>query len=379
MSANTNTNTTLPSTYRALQFHSPSEPATIVTKPTPTLPPPLGTAIIKPLQASVVSYTNEIFQNGNPRGYKYPLPLVPGVSCIGRLVGTPADAPALQPGQLVLVDAVIRARDQEAGGAEFLLGYHGGRGLSYRIMEEAWRDGTWAEVLRVPVENVHVLDEARLLGATRLGYKLEDLGAMASLAVPYGGLATVKLRPGETVIVAPATGGFGGAAVHVALALGARVIAMGRNEAALAGLEALGQGSAAAAGLGSKAVDVFFEISPPRVVDGPNQTVPYLTAAIKSLRKKGRAVFMGGILHDVSLPVWDIAHGLKTLQGWWMYTPTQLEELIHLLESGTLRVGAERGFKCSGVFPLEKWEEAFEVAARESAPGSYTVLAPNRE
>ena len=40
----------------------------------------------------------------------------------------------------------------------------------------------------------------------------------------------IKLEAGETVVVCPATGGFGGAGVQVAVAMGARVIAMGRNE-----------------------------------------------------------------------------------------------------------------------------------------------------
>lgn len=134
MSPTTVTAIPLPATYRALEFHSSSAPATIITKPTPSLPLPLGTALVKPLQAGIVGYSNDIFQNGNPRGYAYPLPFTPGPSCIARLVAVPADAPALKPGQLVLVDAMIRARDHEADGAAFLLGFHGGTGVSRSIM-----------------------------------------------------------------------------------------------------------------------------------------------------------------------------------------------------------------------------------------------------
>lgn len=103
---NTSSSSSLPPTYRALQIHSASEPATIVTKPSPSLPPPSGTVILKPLQAIVVSYASEFLQNGNPRGYMYPLPLVPGPSCVGRVVAVPPDAPALKPGQLVFLDSV---------------------------------------------------------------------------------------------------------------------------------------------------------------------------------------------------------------------------------------------------------------------------------
>lgn len=139
---------------------------------------------------------------------------------------------------------------------------------------------------------------------------MKDLGSLMTLAVAFGGLDTAKLRPGETVIIAPATGSFGGAAVHVALALGAQVIALGRNKTTLQELEVLGEGRVAtaqlsgsvegdldniktvAAKLGRRTAvaDVFFEISPPYVVDGQGQVVPYITAGLMALRKGRRAV-----------------------------------------------------------------------------------------
>lgn len=246
-----------------------------------------------------------------------------------------------------------------------------------------------------PVENIHVLNESILFG--RLGYTMEDLGPLMTLAVAFGGLETAKLRPGETVIIAPATGSFGGAAVHVALALGTQVIAMGRNKAILAELETLGQGKVAtsplsgsvegdlegiktaAAKLGSRGLDVFFEISPPNVVDGPGQTVHYITAALTTLRKGGRAVFMGGIREQINVPIWELAHGLKALLGWWMYTPQQLKTLILLIETGVLTLGKRRGFVCKGVFSLDEWEKGFSLAAREAKAGSFVLLQPNRE
>jgi NADPH:quinone reductase-like Zn-dependent oxidoreductase len=56
--------------------------------------------------------------------------------------------------------------------------------------------------------------------------------------VPYGGLRDIDLKPGETIIIAPAAGSFGGAAVKLALAMGALVIAVGRNPEALKKLAA---------------------------------------------------------------------------------------------------------------------------------------------
>ncbi|KAH7043761.1 hypothetical protein B0J12DRAFT_539940, partial [Macrophomina phaseolina] len=45
----------------------------------------------------------------------------------------------------------------------------------------------------------------------------------------FGELSDIDVRPGETVVTAPAAGLYGGAAVHAALALGVRVMAAGRD------------------------------------------------------------------------------------------------------------------------------------------------------
>lgn len=62
-----------------------------------------------------------------------------------------------------------------------------------------------------------------------LGYDVDQLGWVLKGLVPYGGFRSINLLPGESVIIAPATGGFGSAAVVVALAMGAIVIAMARK------------------------------------------------------------------------------------------------------------------------------------------------------
>src|SRR3954449_6649652 len=67
----------------------------------------------------------------------------------------------------------------------------------------------------------------------------ERLVGLSKLAVPYGGFLRAGLQAGETVLVNGASGYFGSAAVILALALGAaRVVAVGRDSAALAALAA---------------------------------------------------------------------------------------------------------------------------------------------
>ncbi len=157
-------------------------------------------------------------------------------------------------------------------------------------MRGEWRDSTYAEYAKVPLETCEVLDEGRLCGG--LGYEVVELAAMAALLVPYGGLRDIGLRAGETVIVSPATGAFGGAAVLVALAMGARVIAMGRNVEKLERIKGrserietvpiTGDVQRDAAALKSFGpVDAFFDISPPEAGKST-----HIKSGILALRRK---------------------------------------------------------------------------------------------
>ena len=139
-------------------------------------------------------------------------------------------------------------------------------------MRGEWKDSTYAEYAKVPLETCEVLDEGKL--CSRLGYSIADLACISAMLVPYGGLRDIDLKAGETVIVSPATGAFGGAAVMVALAMGARVIAMGRNVKMLETIKTRSErietvpitgdvvkDLEALKSFGS--VDAFFDISPP--------------------------------------------------------------------------------------------------------------------
>ncbi|KAI1413738.1 NAD(P)-binding protein [Hypoxylon sp. FL1857] len=372
----------LPETYTGLQFHSASSPPTLTALPTPV--PTAGTVIVKPLYSIIVQYANEIFTNGNPRGYKYPLPLVPGGACIARVAAVPPDATKLKPGQLVFVELTVRARDDP--NVKILRGFHEGYSEgTRRLMGGEWRNGCWATYSTAPLENAHVLDENILL--RNLGYKIEELGSLSQLVVPYGGLADVDLKPGETVLIAPATGSFSSAAVHVALAMGARVVAMGRNETALAELKKLAEPGRvetvkisgdvqedinALARFGP--LDVYFDISP-----RPASKSSHIKAGIMSLRPGGRMSLMGGIPGDIDIPYWHVSYNGITIKGTFMNTIQQAKELVKLVERGVLKIGSRAGMKVAGKFRLEDWEEALKAAAAEGGPGRSVYFIPNGE
>lgn len=220
-----------------------------------------------------------------------------GTSAIARVAAIGPDTTLLKEGDLVHYDCTIHGRDDYE--AVVLLGLSlGGNEGSKHLMEGEWRHGTFAEYAKAPLENVFKLDETRL--CRELEYSIPQLCWILQALIPYGGLRSIGLQAGETIIIAPATGPFGSAATVVSLAMGARVIAMGRNLEALAGLKKLGPGgrveTAQIVGDAEKEMaelakfgkaDVFFDISPPEV-----HNLTHFTAAVQSLKRNGRVSIM---------------------------------------------------------------------------------------
>lgn len=381
----------LPQTHKALVLTKIGSPLHLSsTHPTPVLVP--GSAIIKILCAGLLSYSRDIYNGA--RKYTLPTPSIPGSGAIGRIVSVGNDATTLRAGDLVLCDIYLRGRDDRDVGA--LMGVHDGHSVAARRMVHGeWRDSTYAEYVKLPLENCFRLDEGKLLGPPSSGgYSVEELLHITSFAVPYGGLRDVGLDVCETVLIAPATGMFGSAAVKVALAMGANVIAMGRNSEALEQLKSdhvnnnnnsAGRGNgggrletvlitnniqtetAAIASFGLP-VDVYFDISPPSASEST-----HLRSGILSVRHGGRVSLMGGIKGDVSVPLGYVMHANMTIKGKWMYEREDILRLIRMVESGRLRVDGGSVKK----YALEQWEEAFEVAAREAGPGKMVALVPS--
>ncbi|KAF4627802.1 hypothetical protein G7Y89_g10345 [Cudoniella acicularis] len=216
----------------------------------------------------------------------------------------------------------------------------------------------------MPLENCYPLDEQTLKG--KFGYGVEELQDISRLLVPYGGLADINLKPGETVIITPATGPFGGAAVKVALAMGARVIAMGRNTEALKKLseshsrietvQITGDVQAELKSLQAfGTIDAWLDISPP--VAG-NST--HFKSCFLALRHSGRVSLMGGLNGELAIPVKVVVHRDLRIKGKWMYSRQNVLDLIKMVEVGVLKLGGQRVEK----FKLEEWEMAFELGRR---------------
>ncbi|KAI2467025.1 putative quinone oxidoreductase [Annulohypoxylon bovei var. microspora] len=366
----------LPPEHRALVLDTIEDGFHVKNLPTPQ--PGLGNAIIHITAAGVISYHREVYNGG--RAYEFPKPIVGGLSAIGRVAAVGPDATVLQHGQLVYVDCVIHSRDDPDD--LFLTAIHEGLTPgSKKLIHDVWRDGNWAEYAKVPLENCFVLDEARLCGA--LGYKVPDLLYMCYLLVPYGGLRDIRVEPGETVVVAPATGGYGGAGVMTAIAMGARVIAMGRNEKELARLKELvrkgspnanietvkltGDEMADAAALKAfGTIDAVLDFSPPNASKSL-----HVKSAIRALKRGGRVSLMG--LNE-ELMLFAVVGRNISLKGKLMYEREDIIQFIKMLERGLFPRG--ENFADTRLFKLEDWKEALDVGAEHTGIGKFVAFAP---
>lgn len=355
-------------------------PPKVETIPTPKAGP--GSAVVLIIAANVLAYAKEAFSGERP--YPLPKPLTIGASAVGRIAAIGPDTTTLKPGQLVIVDAFIHGRDEPS--ATILSGLHEGMtDASRALMRGEWRDSTYAQYAKWPLENLHPLDEQRLLGRSAsggLGYTAEDLTYISTLAVPFGGLSDIELKPGETVIIAPATGSFGGAAVRMAVAMGARVIAMGRNKDALQRIAAGNERTEvvpitgdvqadlkALQGFGT--IDAYFDISPPQASKST-----HLKSCILALRPGGRVALMGGQSEDVPMPVSAIMYKSIKIHGKFMYERDDMRVLIKMVEVGVLKLTGDSGGKVIGTFKLEEWERAFAAAAEGQAHGERALITP---
>lgn len=188
------------------------------------IPEPIhGSAVVKVLATQVSPVAKNVFAGHFPVPLR--TPVTPSSSAIARIHTVGPDATSLKPGQLVFLDFWVQSRDDPD--ASILQGYMGGE----NTIEANWSNGTYAEYARVPLEKIWTLNEDLL--TNKLGYSFADLAWLGSICIPLAGLMDIDTRPGDTVIVAPATGHFSGAAVQAAIALGARVVACSRNEKVL--------------------------------------------------------------------------------------------------------------------------------------------------
>ena len=343
--------------------------------------PVLGTGevIVDVVAGGVLSYAREVFSG--ERKFLLELPVVPGPGGIGRVRAFGPDATHLSKGDWVYCDPTVRSRDDATSPDVTLQGWTAGSAGGLKLQRH-FGNASWAEQIRVPTEN-----------AFRIGHPASEKDASAWLSmgtylVPFGGLLAMNLRPGETLLISGATGGFGGAAIAVALAMGAgRIIATGRNADALNDLERrFGQrvrgvpmkgnedlDRASILDVASSSgghIDCVLDLLPPAA-----STVQVRTA-VMTVRPGGRVVLMGGVGEQGGPGVelsyrWLMRNGV-TVRGQWMYPPAAVPRMVQLIRSGLLSLD----HYTIAEFPLDQANAAIEHAATHAGPFQRTVIRP---
>ncbi|MES0179054.1 zinc-binding dehydrogenase [Mesorhizobium sp. M0025] len=337
--------------------------------------PKLGTGevIVDVVAAPVLSYADEVFSG--ERQYLLPTPVVPGCGAIGRVRDVGPDATRLKIGDWVFCDPTVRSRDNAVMPDITLQGWSA-RGDGGKKLQEYFRDGAFAERIRVPTENAIPIGDLDPAEASRWC-------AVNTLLIAYGGLLAMDFKAGETLLVSGATGNFGSATVATALAMGARsVIAPGRNEAILHDLKRrfgdrlvpvqlsgnADRDSEAMRRAAPAPIDAALDFLPPSV------PASVARAAIMTVRPYGRAVLMGGVGmlggEDLALPYPWIMRNNITILGQWMYRPKAVIGMVGLIRGGLL----DLDHYAVTEFALEDVNKAVAHAAANAGPFKLTVL-----
>ncbi|KAF2122591.1 hypothetical protein BDV96DRAFT_561033 [Lophiotrema nucula] len=381
------------STYKALIVEAQDKPMVLKDLPVPTVT--TGSVLVSPLYSLLPPHAGWLYQNPASDRYFFVYPFTPGISAVARVEEVPSDATSLKKGDIVWVDSTILGRDDRD--AAMLVALHGGTSDgSRKLMRDTWRHGHWAEKALMPLEIVYKIPEALYTSIEDggKGFKVRDFAMSYYPMLALGGLSDANVGPGSTVIVLPSTGKFSGGGVLVALGLGAKVIAAGRNEEGLKKLyqfpgakerlttvklvsDAERDAAALKQAAGGKGADVFLDYSP-SVASGPD-IQSNITAGIKALRRGGQLVLLGAPTADVSVNYFTTVLNNITVKGKFMYEREHIERYFKLLEQGHLKTGTEVGMNDRGNVGLEDWAEGFNETQKWKSWGDDMVIAPNGE
>ncbi|KAK5657498.1 hypothetical protein OQA88_3070 [Cercophora sp. LCS_1] len=369
---------------KALVYESREKGIVPKTVDTPEVHP--GSVICKVLATSLFTdMMGRLKANAEPTLFTHPVPMIPGGYSIGRVVAAGPDATKLAPGQLVCLETFVRGRDD--ADVQIVFGaYDGQTQASKKLAAEYWRDGPMAEYVRAPLENTWALDEARLCGSPSsggLGYSIPELVAIPIFTICYGGMRSIDLKAGETIIVSPATGQFSMSAVAIATAIGANVVAVSRNAERLKRLREMfplvktviptgdvAKDTEAIVKATDGGAEVFMDVSPPAAIGST-----HLESCMNAVKHYGRICLMGGRA-DPTLHINYITLVVKslTIRGQLAFERQDVKGLIRLVESGRLPIGKGAGMPTVAEIPIEQFEAALEAVEKDPGIAGFVTL-----
>ncbi|MGQ7932537.1 zinc-binding dehydrogenase [Paraburkholderia sp. D1E] len=323
--------------------------------------PRAGGVVVRIEASSLMSYLKAYVEGKLPIYNAPQRTFVPGGNGVGVVHSVGRGIWHLKPGQRVVLSSHFVAQENVQDPAQILIGVTANGPIAQQVQAD-WGDGTLAEYALFPASAVTPAADLSQLDATQLAVSMRHI-------VPYGGLLRGRLAAGETLIVSGATGAYGTAAVIVALAMGAgRIIAVGRNEAALEAIAAVGHGRVVPI---QSTGDVEADVAKIRAAaDGgahmafdmvgnardPNMTL----AALRSLARGGRLVLMGTMTAPLPIPYTEVMLNGWEIIGQFMYPRDAYRRLLDLIRSGQLDMNAIR----PRTYPLSALPEAMNAATQ---------------
>lgn len=325
--------------------------------PIPELRP--GSVLVRIEASALLSYLGAYVQGKLPR-YSPPRgPFTIGTGAVGTVEAVGRDVWHIRPGMRVLLSPHFVARENVEDPPQILIGLTADMEGAPVLAD--WPDGTLAEYALMPAEVVYPAEGMKEIDSAQLA-------VVNRFAVPFGGLLRGRLAAGETLVVNGAAGAFGTAAALLGVAMGAaRVIAVGRKEAALRAVAAAGGPRVVTVALSG---DVGADARAIREAAGGGAHIAFdivgnandpksTLAALTSLRRGGRLVAMGSMLVDLPLPYMAVMLNDWEILGQFMYSPSAYRRLLDLIRAGLLDIRAI----APRAFPLNALPEAMEAAA----------------
>jgi len=297
--------------------------------------------LVKVLASRIPAFTQGVV-DGSLNYSVPPFPFTPGSGAVGFVEEVADDVLNLTKGQLVIIDPLIQSNYMATKPDAILLGWNAL--TPERHLQMKYKDGTWAEYVLVPVENVIPLPKS--------DYSNEQWVVIGYMGISYGALLKGGFKAGQVIVVNGATGTLGSSTVLLALAMGAsRIIIVGRDESALKSLQQLDPKRVFPVVLSSSMEETTKNIQAlaidadyPKhqgahlVIDaiGRSKTTDPSIACLRSLKPKGVLVFVGSVVPPIPISFMEVMVKEIEIRGSFMFPQEAFGDIIRMVVSSVL-------------------------------------------
>ena len=365
-------------TMRAARLHAIGEPMSIDTIEVPT---PRPTDVLVQVKACGIVPNMANVINNWPTWFPHqPLPAFPaifGLDASGVVAEVGEAVIGVRPGDRVYVNPLRACGSCYAcrGGnlsrcRYFTLNGYFSTSRDGQKIFDLYPYGGFSEFMTAPQQSLVFLpDNMSFEQAGRLGY----------IGTSYGALRLAEAGPGMIALIDGITGTLGVAATKLCLAIGvARILGTGRDEGLLARVKAIAPERIETLTLGDKSSGEWARtVTDDEGVDfvisalGARAPVETMLDAIHGVRRGGKVVNVGGVADAVPVDMkWLMDEQVQLIGSNW-FTTAQGQEVVHMVETGTLDVSYLEHIR----FPLDEVNHAISgLVNRHGGFSNYVVI-----